>query len=47
MVGKLGRHHEISLFATRHPLLSGRERLFKKRTRMVETLRELSAAMGT
>jgi len=47
VVGQLCLHQEIRLLATRHPVISGRESFFKRRARMVETLRELSAAMVT
>lgn len=47
VVGKLRLHDERGLLSTRHPGISACESLFKKRKRMVETLRALSAAMVT
>jgi hypothetical protein len=46
-VGKLCLDHEVSPLSTRHPVIAVRHRRFKKRKWMVETLRELSAAMVT
>jgi len=40
VVGKLCLHHQRSSLFTRHPVRSDRESLFKRRKRMVETLRE-------
>jgi hypothetical protein len=40
-------HHEMSLSATRHPVMADCASLCKRRKRVVETLRELSAATVT
>jgi hypothetical protein len=46
-VGKLCLAHAVSPLSTRHPVIADRQSRLKKRQRMVETLRELSAAMVT